>query len=77
MNDAASFVGEVKATHGGELVAVFEGDHSNRIHWFQNSGVIRRLVGVQVFLDRRFRTHCVAGPETALGSAKVPPPDMR
>jgi len=51
-----------------ELVAVFEDDRRRPIYWFQNSGVVRRLEGVQVFLDPVRRTHCATGPEITGGA---------
>lgn len=77
MSEAGKRIGPAIAACDGELVAVLEDDQRNRIFWYQNPGVFRKLEGVQVFLDPRFRTRCVVGPEAALGLAKVPPPDMR
>ncbi len=57
----------------GELVKVLQGDRDIPIYWYQAPGICRRSEGAQVFLDPRFRTHCVTGPEAIAGFFRVAP----
>lgn len=64
---------ETTRVQEGDLVAVLQDDRHKRIYWFQASGVVRKVEGVQVFLDPRRRTMVtVGGRELAAGPHKVP-----